>query len=173
MLGMGTEALEVSKNAMKVFGANYFWNFFRLMSAFYRHIFQFYKSYKSNFGSCDLTNCLSTCLMVKKGPKKGTSPQACLPAFAGRRQFGQSWAGKFLSDKLESELVSFPLKQHKQNKQVLLDFLTKNSSRLILTYSSTNTRESHRGLTFWTSSPGEDHWKHWGAPFRNGELLLK
>ena len=24
MLGMGTEALEVSKNAMKVFGANYF-----------------------------------------------------------------------------------------------------------------------------------------------------
>ena len=97
---MGTEALEVSKNAMKVFGAKYFFREIYSDSCllFIDTYFSSIKSYKSNFGSCDPTNCLSTCLMVKKGPKR--EPQAWLPAFAGRRQFGQSWAGKFLSDKL-------------------------------------------------------------------------
>ena len=101
------------------------------------------KSYKSNFGSCDLTNCLSTCLMVKKGPKKGTTGMAS--SFCWAETVWSELGRQISLWQTEAELVSFPPKQHKQNKQVLLDFLTKNSSRLILTYSSTNTIwKSHR-----------------------------
>ena len=79
------------------------------------------KSYKSNFGSCDPTNCLSTCLMVKKGPKR--EPQAWLPAFAGRRQFDQSWARQFLSDKPSQSSSPFPLNNRNRTNRCYLTFL--------------------------------------------------
>ena len=78
------------------------------------------KSYKSNFGSCDPTNCLSTCLMVKKGPKKGTTGMAS--SFAGRRQFDQSWARQFFSDKPSQS--SSPIPPNRTNK-CYLTFLPK------------------------------------------------
>ena len=42
----------------------------------------------------------------QKGTKKGTTGMAS--SFAGRRQFDQSWAGQFLSDKPSQSSSPFP-----------------------------------------------------------------
>ena len=74
----------------------------------------------------------------QKGTKKGNHRHG-FQLLLGGDSLVRVGPANFSLTNFESELVSFPPKQHKQNKQVLLDFLTKKSSRLILTYSSTNT----------------------------------
>ena len=76
--------------------------------------------------------------MVKKGTKKGNHRHG-FQLLLGGDSLVRVGPANFSLTNYESKLVSFPPNQQKQNKQVLLDFLTKNSSRLILTYSSTNT----------------------------------